>query len=248
MGLGPFKQSNVSLTMIFLVLDTSTERGVIGITGRSGSRHVATTNRARRHGRDLIPSLAATLRDAGLTANDTDVIAVGLGPGSYTGLRVGLTAAKALAYATGASLLGLDTLEAIALNAPPESRRISVIADAQRGQLYVADFARDASAGPLLRRRATRIESLACWLEGLEPETLVLGPGLESPRIQSALPGGLLNHDPELNYPDSHWLIELAIQSWARGVRGDVWLLEPNYLRQSSAEELWEARCPQGAD
>jgi tRNA threonylcarbamoyladenosine biosynthesis protein TsaB len=188
------------------------------------------------------------LRDADLRVGDIEVIAVGLGPGSYTGLRVGLTAAKTLAYATGASLLGLDSLEAIALNAPAEFARISVIADAQHGQLYVADFGREAPAGPLLRRRATRIESLLAWLAGLEPDTLVLGPGLLSPRIQSALPAVLFNHDPALNYPDGHLLIELAIATWASGRRDDQWKIEPNYLRQSSAEELWDARRPQRAD
>jgi tRNA threonylcarbamoyladenosine biosynthesis protein TsaB len=231
--------------MNFLVLDTSTERGAIGVTAPSGSRHVATTDRGRRHGRDLIPSVAATLRDAGLTANEIGVIAVGLGPGSYTGLRVGLTAAKALAYATRASLLGLDSLEAIALNAPAEWQHVSVIADAQRRQLYVADFVREEFAGPLHRVGATRIESLTAWLERLKPKTLALGPALESPRIQSSLPVGLLNLEPELNFPDSHRLIDLAIQSWAAGMRNDVWLLEPNYLRQSSAEELWDARRSQ---
>ena len=248
MGLTTSNQTNIAQTMNLLVLDTSTERGAIGIAGRSGSLHAATTDRARRHGRDLIPRLAAMLRDAGLKAGDLEAIAVGLGPGSYTGLRVGLTAAKTLAYATGASLVGLDSLEAVALNAPAESERISIIGDAQRGKIYVADFVREAPAGLLVRRRATRIESLLAWLAGLESETLVLGPGLDSPRIQSVLPAGLLNRDPALNYPDGHRLIELAIQKWASGRRDDLWLIEPNYLRQSSAEELWDARRPQRAD
>jgi tRNA threonylcarbamoyladenosine biosynthesis protein TsaB len=245
MGLAPLKQSNTAKTMNFLVLDTSTDRGVIGISDRSGSQHVAITDRARRHGRDLIPRLADTLRDVGLRPNDIDVIAVGLGPGSYTGLRVGLTAAKALAYATGASLLGLDSLEAVAQSAPAEPGRVSVIADAQRGYLYVADFVREAADGPSIRRCATRIESLLAWLAALEPDTFVMGPGLQSPRIQTALPAGLVDHDAALNYPDGHRLIEFAMRSWADGRRDDLWLLEPNYLRQSSAEELWDARCPQ---
>jgi tRNA threonylcarbamoyladenosine biosynthesis protein TsaB len=234
--------------MNILVLDTSTDRGVIGIGGRSGSRHAATTDSARRHGRDLIPKLAATLRDAGLTPRDIEVIGVGLGPGSYTGLRVGLTAARALAYVTGSSLLGLDSLEAVARNAPGESARISVIADAQRGQVYVADFVRETAAGPPLRSRATRIEPLLHWLDRLEPATLVLGPGLLSPRIQSALPASVLTKNHALNYPDGQRLIELAIQSWASGRRDDPWLIEPNYLRESSAEELWDNRHPPSAD
>ena len=154
--------------MNFLVLDTSTERGVVGVVGRSGSRHVATIDRARRHGRDLIPRFADALRDAGVRANDIDVIAVGVGPGSYTGLRVGLTAAKVLAYTTGASLLGLDSLEAVALNAPAEPGRVSVIADAQRGHLYVADFVRGGADMPPVRCGATRIETLQAWLATLD--------------------------------------------------------------------------------
>jgi len=248
MGLPPLKQTNIAQSMNLLVLDTSTERGAVGIAPRSGARHTATTEKARRHGRDLIPLLAAMLRNAGLRAGDIEVIAVGLGPGSYTGLRVGLTAAKTLAYATGASVVGLDSLEAVALNAPPDSERIAVIADAQRGQLYVADFVRQARAGSLLRRHATRIESLVDWMAGLEPDTIVLGSGLLSPRIQNALPARLSDHDPALNYPDGNRLIELAIQTWASGRRDDHWLLEPNYLRQSSAEEIWDARQPQNAE
>jgi tRNA threonylcarbamoyladenosine biosynthesis protein TsaB len=248
MGLAQSRQTNTVQTMNILVLDTSTERGVIGIGGRSGSRHAATTDSARRHGRDLIPKLAATLRDAGLTPRDIEVIGIGLGPGSYTGLRVGLTAAKALAYVTGASLLGLDSLEAVACNAPAECARISVIADAQRGQVYVADFVRETAAEPLLRHRATRIEPVLDWLDRLEPETLVLGPGLLSPRIQSVLPAGMLTKDHALDYPDGLRLVELAIQTWASGRRDDPWLIEPNYLRQSSAEELWDNRHPSRAD
>ena len=107
--------------MIFLALDTSTERGAIGLSVRSGLMFESSTETARHHGRDLIPRLAATLREAGTSIRDVDALAVGLGPGSYTGLRVGLTAAKTLAYATRAPLIGLDSLEAIARNAPADA-------------------------------------------------------------------------------------------------------------------------------
>ena len=227
--------------MIFLALDTSTERGAIGLSVQSGLVYASLTESARHHGRDLIPRLAATLREAGLTIRDVDALAVGLGPGSYTGLRVGLTAAKTLAYATGASLLGLDSLEAIARNAPEGASRISVIADAQRGQLYVAEYVR-APDDCLNCTLTCQIEPVQTWLERLEPGTFVLGPGLDSLRIRSTFPAGFDFPDSALNYPEGHRLIDLARDTWSTGRRDDPWLLEPRYLRQSSAEEQWDSR------
>ncbi len=130
--------------MNLLVLDTSTERAALGLSTRAGKVYTSASEAGRRHGRDLIPCVAAILAEAGLNVGQVDVLGVGLGPGSYTGLRVGVMAAKTLAYVTGAAVVGLDSLEAVARNAPPEALRISVIGDAQRGDLYVADFVRPA--------------------------------------------------------------------------------------------------------
>ncbi len=229
--------------MIFLALDTSTERGAIGLGVRSDLEFVATTDTARRHGRDFLPRLSATLQEAGKRARDIDVIAVGLGPGSYTGLRVGLTAAKTLAFATGASLIGLDSLEAIACNAPSDASRVAVVADAQRGRVYVAEYVRQQS-GRLISARACQIEPAAAWLARLETGTVVLGPALASPRIRAMLPAEFVMPDPALNYPEGHYLVELAREAWSSGRRDDPWMLEPRYMRESSAEEQWSSRPP----
>jgi tRNA threonylcarbamoyladenosine biosynthesis protein TsaB len=230
--------------MVLLVLDTSTERGVIGLETASGAVFAATTDAARQHGRDLVPRIADMVKNAGLSPRQIQLCAVGLGPGSYTGLRVGLTAAKTLAYATGSPLIGVDSLEAIALNAPADALRISVVADAQRGDLYVAEFSRQAAGGPLLRMRDSQIEPIADWLSRLEAATLVLGPALDSLRIRSVLPARIGTSDPALNYPDGKRLVELARAAWASGQRDDPWLLEPRYLRRSAAEEKWDSRKP----
>jgi tRNA threonylcarbamoyladenosine biosynthesis protein TsaB len=233
--------------MNVLTLDTSTERGAIGLALRSGAVFTGTTEGGRRHGRDLIPAVDAILRAAGIGLRDVQLLAVGVGPGSYTGLRVGLTAAKTLAYATGAALIGLDSLHAIACNAPAEARRVAVVADAQRGQIYVAEYVQQ-SPGRLVSAGDVRIEPLAEWLARLEPTTAVLGPALDAPRIRTALPPGLDLHDSALNYPTGIGLIELARDAWTSGRRDDPWLLEPRYLRQSSAEEQWNARTGARSD
>ena len=223
-----------------LVLDTSTERAALGLSTRAGKVYTSASEAERRHGRDLIPCVAAILAEAGLNVGQVDLFGVGLGPGSYTGLRVGLMAAKTLAYVTGAEVVGLDSLEAMARNAPATAMRISVIGDAQRGDLYVADFVRQSPGATPIPTQPTHIERLADWLARLEPGQLVLGPGLNSPRIRAAIPAELLLGNPSRNLPEGNALTELAHDIWISGRRDDPWSLEPNYLRKSAAEEKWE--------
>ncbi len=211
---------------------------------REGETYTATSEAPRQHGRDLIPNIRAILGRAGLLLAEIEIVGVGTGPGSYTGLRVGVMAAKTIAYATGADLVGLDTLEAVARNGPGDANRIAVIADAQRGDLYVAEWARDYPGGPLRLTQPCRVEPLLSWLARLEPATMVLGPALESGAIRSSIPPHCLSAEPGSGLPEGRQLIELALGAHSRGVRDDLWNLEPHYLRKSSAEDKWEAQRP----
>ena len=227
--------------MIFLALDTSTDRSIVGLHAGPGRTLIASANSPRRHGRDLIPQIADLCRQSELRIGNIDIVAVGVGPGSYTGLRVGIMAAKTLAFATGAGLVGLDSLDVIAQNAPPNTKAASVIADAQRGLLYVADYSQ-VTPGQFACTRPTQIEPVHDWLARLRPGTAVLGPALQVPRIKAVLPPWIEQGLADSNYPDGIHLIKLAQRHWESGQRDDPWLLEPRYLRRSSAEELWEAR------
>ena len=228
--------------MIVLAIDTSTPRAALAL-GRLGEEArvappEADSTPSRRHGRGLLPAIEALLLAEGLKVADLGAVAIGLGPGSYTGLRIGLTAAKALAYAAGKPLIELDSLEAIARNAPVDAPNVVVAVDAQRGDAYVARFARGSAGAPLLRLGPTTIEPVELWASALEAGTVVLGPGLDRllPNWPEALRLGTLDQ----GHPDPSNLIPLAFEALEAGRLLDPFFVEPIYMRRSAAEDQWE--------
>lgn len=226
--------------MIVLALETSTLRATIAVRGRDGHDRVRYSDPAIRHGRSLVPLIGDVLQEAGLDLRDLDLIGVGLGPGSFTGLRIGLTAAKTLAYARRKPLVGLDSLEVLARNAPADARRIHVAAHAQRGEWFVADFARDETGPSLTPQGPTRIEPRTTYLESLAPGGFLLGPALEEPGL--TLPEGILRGDSTRNHPNGSRLLDAAVAAYHAGRLSEPWFLEPNYIRRSAAEEKREPR------
>jgi tRNA threonylcarbamoyladenosine biosynthesis protein TsaB len=221
-----------------LVLDTSAPRAILAVTTTRDAVHERTNDPSVRHGRNLIPGIRDLLDEAGLAPRDLGLIGVGLGPGSSTGLRIGLTAAKTFAYAMSIPLVGFESFDAIARNAPIDATCVSVIADAQRGDLYTAEFAREYPGGPLVRHTSTRVEHAARWLDHLGDDTFILGPGLE--RLAPRLPESVRSAGPEASSPQGAHLIALARELSTRGEFADPWFLEPLYLRPSAAEEQWD--------
>jgi tRNA threonylcarbamoyladenosine biosynthesis protein TsaB len=228
--------------MNLMVVDTSTDQPVLGLLTNAGVAHAPAVPTVRRHGRDLIPRIRDLLACAGLRADHLDAIAVGLGPGSYTGLRIGLTAAKTLAYATGAALIALDSLEIWANAAAGGSQQIHVVADAQRGDVYAAEYHRREPSGPVEVVVESRVLPLPAWAGLLWAPALVAGPGLESPAIRSALPPVLVIAAPATPERLAEAALELAKRLWMGGRCDDHWTIEPRYLRRSAAEDQWDAR------
>ena len=223
-----------------LIIETSQRLGLVALA--AGERLLAERrlDEARRHARDLAPAIRALLLEQGWRARDLNVVIVSRGPGSYTGLRVGVMSAKTLAYAAGCTLLALDTFAAIARQAPASALAVEVIADAQQDKLYVQRFARSSLAEPLQAATPLGIESFEAWQSALAVSSWVTGPGLEK---YGAL---LQNHaraaSPEAWYPQSASLLRLAVERLMRGEKDDVFAVEPLYLRPSSAEEKWQQR------
>jgi tRNA threonylcarbamoyladenosine biosynthesis protein TsaB len=193
----------------------------------------------------MAQSLAPGIRDL-LTANhwapaDLELILVATGPGSFTGLRCGVTTAKTLAFATGAAVLGVHSLAVIAEQAPPECTRLNAVLDAQRKQLFSATFGRN-EQGVMQLRQETAIVDIEAWLNSLDPNTTLAGPVLE--KLRGKLPENQPLLPENLWQPRAAAVASLGWRHFASGDRDDLWQLTPNYYRPSAAEEKQASTLP----
>ena len=215
----------------WLLLETSeVARAGLAIDGQI----VATVElpKGREHNRNLVPAVSKLLEEHGFKPADLTGIAVGTGPGSYTGLRIGLMLAKSLAYATSCRLIAVPSFHSLAAQVT-DAHEVDVIADALKQTVYVQKFG-DANANgvrqPLNELRAAKVTD---WLASLRSGQTVTGPGLELYR--GAVPGTVSTTSKE-----SEGMIA-ALWNVARTMpelsRAELFSLEPLYVRGSSAEE-----------
>lgn len=208
-----------------LILETS---GRIGQIALASDDYVLAERRlaeAHRRASDLALSVDQLLKAQSWKARDLTAVIVGLGPGSYTGLRVGLASAKALAYAVGCRFFGVETFAAIAVRTT--ASRVSVIADALQGKLFRRDYERNAD-GTMTPMGPLQIVAAESWRQSLSLETIVAGPAAPMFEVSRV-------SDQEIEPRPTDLLRVVRSCPWA--VTNDMWLAEPLYLRGSSAEE-----------
>lgn len=219
--------------MLTLGIETSGLAGSVALVEGGQCLDAAELSPAgRRHARTLVAELKFLLERAGCQPRDCRCVAVSIGPGSFTGLRVGVVCAKTFAYAVGCSVAAVDTLQAIAANAPAEATDVIAVMDALRGELFHARYVRRGEEWQ--RQGEVRISPAVQVLAGLPAAARATGPGLE--RGAGALP-------PDRLLPREYWqpLAEVVARLGERqvlaGRTDDVWSLQPFYLRRSAAEE-----------
>lgn len=183
-------------------------------------------------------TLAAAIQKIWHTAGkpQIELVAVANGPGSFTGLRVGVITAKTLAYAWRAQLLGVNTLDAIAAQVPVESGangQLHVVLEAQRQELFVATF-QAVVKGRWERTAADAIIATTDWLSHLQTEQ-VAGPALK--KLREKLPATIQIAADNLCHPRAVTIAHLARERQQTGAADELWTLMPHYLRVSYAEE-----------
>lgn len=226
--------------MLTLALETSGFGGSLALLNGPELLGECKLDSQRRHAQTLVPEIQRLLREHGKRAADCRLLAVSCGPGSFTGLRVGITCAKTLGYATGAEIVAVPTFEAIVAGCPHELSTVQVILNAQREELFIGRYERDAN-GAWQESPKLRIERADQWLESLRADDHVTGPGIEPIVDQVASRCHALA--AEFWQPQASWIGRVGQRMAQAGRTTTCWDLEPYYVRKSAAEEKWDARA-----
>ncbi|MFM7038257.1 MAG: tRNA (adenosine(37)-N6)-threonylcarbamoyltransferase complex dimerization subunit type 1 TsaB [Planctomycetaceae bacterium] len=224
--------------MLLLAVETSTHTGSLCL---AKDRHVIAVRtlqtEGRRHAQSLVQEVALLLSENGFTPADLRAVAVSAGPGSFTGLRVGVVFAKTLASAAEIPLLAVDTLQAIACQLSPDDAlesqppRLLVISDAQRNEVFASDYQWDREYAIWQRSGQIRIAALA----DLPPTPVVAGPAVAKHREELIASRRFLRCQEV--QPHAREVAMVASHQLSRGQLADVSQLEPVYVRPSYAEE-----------
>lgn len=219
--------------MATIGIETSGLEGSVALRlpdGRTCERRLDVAG--RRHAQTLVAELQAVLQTAGLAPADVRLIAVSHGPGSFTGLRVGIVCAKTFAYATGCAVVAVDTLAAVAEAAPADVSALWVVSDAQRGDLFVGRYVRQQTGwerqGPIV------LTAGAPWLATLAPGDVVAGPGVT--RLPDATTVAICRGAWSIR-PSAAAIAAIGARLSGAGHVDDLWKLAPLYIRPSAAEE-----------
>lgn len=232
--------------MIVLAFDTSTNQGGVAVLKDRDVLARRVWAREKSHSETLTATIEDTLRDAGIGLSDVERLAVGRGPGSFTGIRVAINAARALAYARALPIHAFDTTEILAASVPVLTSPLLVAVNAHKNLLYVSRFA--PRAGRWSRERGPEALTIGELEESVVIAHVCVGDGYDE--FASVLPPGLkarLSRDSRLSdAPDPVALGRLAFESRGAPL---VWNeLQALYIRSSEAEEQLRERLKNRPD
>jgi tRNA threonylcarbamoyladenosine biosynthesis protein TsaB len=232
-----------------LAIDTALDSVSVCLTSADTVLANAEAESDRRHGEMLAPMIQAVLHQAGCTVNDVGCIAVDVGPGLFTGMRVGIATAKAMAEVLEVDLVGVSSLEVLAQQARTSGAALDVdvvasIIDARRGEVFWSLF-RAADAEQLTSPRAGSPEECLESIAARGQSVCLVGTGVG--RYTSIFDDGLRLAVPEFRVSSSDSGVPKAstVASIARGRLIDAVTVDelvPMYLRAPDAEINWKTR------
>ena len=227
--------------MLILGIDTATPQVGCAIGGHEGVLAAFQSAKGKRHAETLVPAIQFLSQKTGIELSEIGAVAVDVGPGLFTGLRVGVATAKAMASALRVPMVGVVSLDLLAFEVRWTTRRIVSVVDARRGEVFYA-FYRQVPGGVqrLSEMRCGTPEELCSEIQATGEEVLAVGDG--ALRYRTALTDLIRVEveDAGLAFPSPAALVQLA---HARALREEFvkpWDLQPVYLRKPDAEINWQ--------
>ena len=226
--------------MYVLGIDTSTRTGGVALLKSGNLVGESVLNIRSTHSERLLPALEQLLVQGEVSGRDLTAVAVVTGPGSFTGLRIGVATAKGLTYALGHTLLGVTTLEAYGWQFRFFPGVVIPLIDASRGLVYAQAFSLGKA---LLKAGNWALGEVLNWSAQLEEECLFVGDGAFHYREEIAEAVPQASFPPEaLGLLRPAAVASLGYARLLKGQKDDVLTLNPTYLRKTEAEIRWQER------
>ena len=220
-----------------LAIDTSLAAG--SVAALAGAARAELPLAAGDHARILAAALVEVSAALGWAPRDAELVAVVRGPGSFTGLRVGVATAKAVAWAGGARLVGVSAFDVVARRTaralPAHDGPVAIAFDAGRGEVFAATATADPRSPTGWSVTPGSLAAAATWLGSLPAGACVSGPALATPGTM--IPAGIVVAPPEAWLPTAAEAGAVAVLLAAAGRCDDPAALVPDYLRPSYADE-----------
>jgi tRNA threonylcarbamoyladenosine biosynthesis protein TsaB len=229
--------------MYILGIETSTKTGSVAIASEDGVIAQYSLNIEVTHSERLMSTVDRVLTDTGFQISDLDGYAVAIGPGSFTGLRIGLAAVKGLALVTGKPVAAVPTLKALAWNLPYAAYPVCPILDARKNEVYAATYRFEGSA--LVYGMAEAAISLSRLSGRITEKTIFTGEASRIFRkdIIEIFGDRALFAPSSAILPSAAAVAEIGLDTIKGGNQTDPDSLTPMYIRRPEAEVAWEKKA-----
>ncbi len=228
--------------MLILGIETATEQVSVAVGGHEGVIGLFESTRGRRHAETLVPAIEFVTRQIDIGLDEISVVAVDVGPGLFTGMRVGLASAKAIAQALRVPMIGISSLDLLAFPCRHTDRVVVPVIDARKGEVFYAMY-RQVPGGlqQVAPPQVGSVDDLIADLLARSQDVLCVGDG--ALRYREEILDGFHCEIGGVAHPSAAPLVQLA---HARALREDwvnAWEIEPIYLRAPDAKINWSTRA-----
>lgn len=221
--------------MRLLAIETSGRTGSVALAEDAEVLLAEQFPHGLRNAAGILPLIDRLTRRAGWTPRDLDAVLLSLGPGSFTGLRIAVTLAKTLSFATGAKLVGVPSTDVLVRNAPREARHVIIVLDAKRGQVFTARHERVGATW--VEREPPHLDTLHAMLARSPRPVHLVGEGIDYHRQSIPDTPDVIVTAPELWQARAEEVVAAAQDRLLRGLFDDPLTMTPIYIRLAEAEE-----------